>query len=84
MLATINHKPKFRGKFKNKSFCQWIGLYRKTYIIEGGDDNNDDDSDDSDDSDDWDKGEFINGNKQVVHIRHRRPGIFQLFTPLHI
>jgi hypothetical protein len=68
MIAFVN-KPEFRGKYKRKSFCQW--LTGKTYIIES----NNDDSDD-----DWDNGELINGNKPVLRIIiRRRPGIFQLF-----
>ena len=70
MIAFVN-KPRFRGKYKRKSFCQW--LTRKTYIIES---NNDDD-------DDWDNGELINGNKPMLRTG-RRPGLFQLFTPLKI
>lgn len=67
----INDKPKFRGKFKNKSFCKWLKINRKKYVIEGNDS-------DSDNSNDYDKDELINGNKPVVQ-KYRRPGIFKLF-----
>jgi hypothetical protein len=74
MIAMIKEKPNFRGKFKKKSFCQWLQLPKKTYIIESNDDS------DSDSDSDYDNGELINGNKPVLRIIHRRrPGIFQLF-----
>ena len=61
-------------EFKKKSFCQWLQLPKKTYIIESNDDS------DSDSDSDYDNGELINGNKPVLRIIHRRrPGIFQLF-----
>tara|TARA_B100000902_G_scaffold264073_1_gene250214 strand:+ start:532 stop:774 length:243 start_codon:yes stop_codon:yes gene_type:complete len=66
----INESSKFRGKFKNQSFCKWLKFNRKKYIIE--------DDCDSDNSNDYDKGEFINGNKPVVQ-KYRRPGLFKLF-----
>jgi len=66
MVDMIKEKPNFRGKYKKKSFCQWLQLPKKTYIIE----------DDSDS--DYDNGELINGNKPI-EIKNRRPGIFQLF-----
>ena len=69
----INEKPKFKGKFKNKSFCKWLKINRKKYVIEGNDDS------DTDNSNDYDKGELINSNKPVAHI-YRRPGIFKLFN----
>jgi hypothetical protein len=65
MIAFVN-KPQFRGKYKRKSFCQWLRLTGKTYIIESNDD------------DDWDNGELINGNKPMLRTG-RRPGVFQLF-----
>ena len=68
MVDRINEKPKFKGKFKKKSFCRWLQLPKKTYIIE----------DDSDSDNDYDNGELINGNKSI-EITNRRPGIFQLF-----
>jgi len=71
MVDMINEKPNFRGKFKKKSFCQWLQLPKKTYIIE--------DDSDSDSDNDYDNGELINGNKPVLRIIRRRPGIFQLF-----
>ena len=67
MVDMIKEKPNFRGKFKKKAFCQWLQLPKKTSIIE----------DDSDS--DYDNGELINGNKPVLRIIRRRPGIFQLF-----
>lgn len=67
----INESSKFRGKFKNQSFCKWLKFNRKIYIIEGNDS-------DSDNSNDYDKGELINGNKPVAQI-YPRPGIFKLF-----
>ena len=70
MIAMIKEKPNFRGKFKKKSFCQWLQLPKKTYIIE----------DDSDSDNDYDNGELINGNKPVLHIQ-RRAGIFKIVTP---
>ena len=70
----INESSKFRGKFKNKSFCKWLKFNRKKYIIEC----NDNDSD-SDNSNDYDKGELINGNKPIVQ-KYRRPGLFKLFN----
>jgi hypothetical protein len=74
MVDRINEKPKFRGKHKIKTVCQW--LTGKTYIIES----NDDSDSDSDSDSDYDNGELINGNKPVLRIIHlRRPGIFQLF-----
>ena len=74
MVDKINEKPKFRGKFKNKSFCKWLRFNQKKYVIEG----NDDSDSDSDNSNDYDKGELINGNKPVV-LKYRRPGLFKLF-----
>ena len=68
----INEKSKFRGKFKNKSFCKWLQFNRKIYVIE------DDSDSDSDNSNDYDKGDLINGNKPVVQ-KYPRPGIFKLF-----
>ena len=67
MVDMIKEKPIFRGKFKKKSFCQWLQLPRKTYIIE------------SNDNSDYDNRELINGNKPI-EIKNRRPGIFQLFN----
>ena len=69
----INDKPKFRGKFKNKSLCKWLQFNRQKYFIEGNDDS------DSDNSNDYDKGDLINGNKSIEITNRRRPGIFQLF-----
>jgi hypothetical protein len=69
MVDMIKGKSNFRGKYKKKSFCQWLQLPKKTYIIE----------DDSDSDSDYDNGELINGNKPVLRIIRRRPGIFQLF-----
>ncbi len=66
MIDMIKEKPKFRGKYKRKTICQWLTW--KTYIIESNDD------------DDWDNGELINGNKPVLHIQ-RRAGIFKIVTP---
>lgn len=37
MVDMINEKPIFRGKFKKKSFCQWLQLPKKTHIIESND-----------------------------------------------
>jgi len=71
MVDRINEKPKFKGKFKKKSFCRWLQLPRKIYIIDGNDS-------DSDHSSDYDTGDYINGNKSI-EITNRRPGIFQLF-----
>lgn len=73
MIAMIREKPNFRGKFKKKSFCQWLQLPRKIYLIESNDDS------DSDNSNDYDKGDLINGNKSIEITNRRRPGIFQLF-----
>ena len=67
MVDMIKEKPNFRGKYKKKSFCQWLQLPKKTYIIE----------DDSDS--DYDNGELINGNKPVLRIIRRRPGICELY-----
>ena len=72
MVDRINEKPKFKGKFKNKSFCKWLRFNRKKYVIEGNDDN------DSDSDSDWDKGHLINGNKQVQH-RYSRQGWLSIF-----
>ena len=72
MVDMIKEKPKFRGKFKNKSFCNWFKLSGKPYVIE---DNNDSDSDNSND---YDKGDLINGNK-TIEIIYPRPGIFKRF-----
>ena len=68
----INDKPKFRGKFKNNSICNWLKFNRKIYLIEGNYDS------DSDNSNDYDTDELINSNKPVVQ-KYRRPGIFKLF-----
>jgi len=76
MVDRINEKPKFKGKFKNKSFCKWLRFNRKKYVIEGNDDNDSDSDSDSDN--DYDKGELINGNKPVAQI-YPRPGLFKLF-----
>ena len=81
MVDKINEKPKFRGKFKNNSFCKWLKFNRKKYVIEGNDDNDTDT--DTDNSNDYDKGELINGNKPVEHI-YSRPGIVKLFIPAKI
>lgn len=70
-----NENYKFRGKFKNQSFCKWLRFNRKKYVIESINDDNDSDSDNSND---YDKGELINGNKPVV-LKYRRPGLFKLF-----
>ena len=70
MVDRINEKPKFKGKFKKKSFCGWLQLPKKTHIIES--------NDDSDSDSDYDNGDYINGNKSI-EITNRRPGIFQLF-----
>jgi len=74
MVDMINEKPKFRGKFKNKSFCKWLRFNRKKYVIES----NDDSDNDSDNSNDYDKGDLINGNKPIVQ-KYRRPGLFKFF-----
>ena len=50
MVDRINEKPKFKGKFKNKSFCKWLRFNRKKYVIEGNDDNDSDSDSDSDNS----------------------------------
>ena len=72
MADTINDKPKFKGKFKSKSFCKWLKINRKKYVIEGNDNS------DSDNSNDYDKGDLINGTKPVVQ-KYPRPGIFKIF-----
>jgi hypothetical protein len=77
MVDMINKKPKFRGKFKNKSFCNWFKMPGKTYVIEDNKVDSDSDSD-SDNSNDYDKGDLINGNKTIEFI-YRRRGIFKLF-----
>jgi hypothetical protein len=77
MVDTINEKPIFKGKFKSKSFCKWLKINRKKYVIAGNDNS------DTDNSDDYDKGKLINSNKPVVQ-KYRRPGLFKLFTPFLI
>jgi hypothetical protein len=64
-----------KGRFSS-CLCIWFQRNKKIYIIES----NDDDSD-SDNDNDWDKGDLINGNKQVQH-RYRRQGILCIFKPV--
>lgn len=60
-----------KGRFSS-CLCIWFQRNKKIYVIESNDD--DDDSDN-----DWDKGELINGNKQMQR-KYRRQGVLRIFT----
>ena len=64
-----------KGRFSS-CLCIWFQRNKKIYIIESNDDDSDSDSDN-----DWDKGDLINGNKQVQH-RYRRQGTLSIFKPV--
>jgi len=60
-----------KGRFSS-CLCIWFQRNSKIYVIESNDDN------DSDSDSDWDKGDLINGNKQVQH-RYSRQGWLSIF-----